>query len=109
MIGPLPWKLTGAEVRISGEIVSVSVHDQTIRTKLQPKIAKQIWAELGVGPDVVGLEIVGPAAVVELAWDGVSVLIGATRFVRPVPSRYWDLLQSREIEARKGREAAHAA
>ena len=113
MTRPLPIRLHRAEVRIHGNIVSVSVHGITVRTELRPSLATAMWDQLGAKPGTVSVTVRGSAAWAELirlgeGKFGMRVWIGPLSFSTPVRTTYFDQLRSLELAAQE-EGAEHAA
>lgn len=104
---PLPWKLTGAEIRLSGRRLTVLHRGQGVAVELSLDEATRVWSALGCRQNVVGLELRGDAAGAELAWDGLVVVIGTVEIRRPLRRRTWEQIEAAERAART--EEAHAA
>lgn len=100
MMPPLPWSLTGAEIRLSGRRLTVLHRGQGVAVQLSSDEATRIWSELGCRPNVVGLELQGQVAGAELVWDGLVVKIGTVEIWRPLRRRTWEQLEAAERAAR---------
>lgn len=104
---PLPWKLTGAEIRLSGRRLTVLHRGMGVAIELSAEEATRVWSELGCRANVVGLELRGDAASAELAWNGLRVQIGSVEVLRSVRRRTWEQFEAAERAART--EEEHAA
>lgn len=106
MNAPLPIRLERAEVRMSGNRVTVSAHGLSIPAELRPNLAAAIWERLGAKPGQVTVTVQGDVAKVELIRlndreKGIRVLIGPLSFSRPVFEKYWTVLYSQELAAKE--------
>ena len=110
---PLPIQLKGAEVRMAGHSVSVSVHGLTVRTELKATLAAAMWEKLGAKPEQLSVIVRNVPAGAELirlgeGRYGLRVWVGSMSFRTPIRTNYFIVLRDREVaEQKQGVE--HAA
>lgn len=114
MTRPLPIRLHQAEVRICGDLVSVSAHNIMVETKVRPSLAAAMWDQLGAKSGQVSVTVRGSAAGAELirlgeGKFGMRVWIGPLSFSTPVRTTYFEQLRSQEMAAQEVEGAEHAA
>ena len=114
MTRPLPIRLHRAEVRICGDLVSVSAHNIMVETKVRPSLAAAMWERLGTKPGQVSLTVRGPIAGAELirlgeGKFGIRAWIGPLSYTTPVRTSYFEQLRSLELAAQEAEGAEHAA
>ena len=116
MTPPLPIRLTGAQLRLVGVRLDMSVHGFTVQTELQPTTLEAMWAQLGAKQNQVTVEIRGESAGAELVrlngrQRGIRMWVGKIAVHRPLVDRYWDFFYQAELgkSAAEYQEAEHVA
>lgn len=97
LMRPFPWKLTGAEVTISGNLVTAAAHGLRIEIRMEPMLEEALWRRLGVSPKTVAVTLQGDMASVELERRGIRVTIGPYSVSRRLWPAWWRELESAEV------------
>lgn len=110
---PFPVPLTGAEIRITGDTLTVSVHGLSIQRRMEPLLAEAVWERFGVRPGQVAVEIASEHFRVELTRTGITVHIWPYLISKVLLFAWRRALGERELAARAAlsheEEAVHVA